>query len=82
MKRTSPRETPIKRLPALPALPAHASARADSDARLSTPRRRRPEAIPLLQYFRPAPPALALDDFHEQLLKPAQCNVPLTSVIV
>jgi hypothetical protein len=72
MKRTSSRETPIKRLPALPALPAHADARADSDARLPTPRRRHTEAIPLLQYFLPAPPALALDDFQEQLLKPAQ----------
>ena len=75
MKRISPHETPIKRLPALPAPPAHASARASRDARLSTPRRRRTEAIcsiPLVQYFLPAQPTLALDDFQEQLLKPVQ----------
>jgi hypothetical protein len=72
MKRISPHETPIKRLPALPAPPAHASARASRDARLSTPRRRRTEAIPLVQYFLPAPPTLALDDFQEQLLKHVQ----------
>ena len=79
MKRTSSRETPLK---SLPALPANASARADSDAHLSTPRRRRTEAIPLLQYFRPAPPALALDDFQNSFSNLPNGNVPLTSVIV